>query len=326
MDNNDTLTLWNNKYKLSNPREKELENVPVPKKINDWFSLENYKPSKEPEYWMAALANRLSITGAIDLEYELGLESRSNSLLKEFYLMVKGTFSSKLSGLNLAPTISPISELSLNKLGKLYWTELLAAVGNDKAETLNDYFRGDFKTLRRTYHTSKGEGWPDMTLGTEDLSSIRLVREGKAEAIIDAEDIKKIQEPVGSIENEDTSFPESLLRVNMALEEEVLMEEFKKYIRSKKNSLNDTASREKALSGIDFSKWYANGVLPYIDLTLWEDIAGVELTNQQIANLLWPNHEFNGADKLRRSTQRYVKEFLSYQTLSSLRFLCGEYQ
>lgn len=78
------------------------------------------------------------------------------------------------------------------------------------------------------------------------------------------------------------------LTVNLEVTDEQLVIEFKSWLKLARTNFNCHATEEMFTSN-DFSKWCEYAVLPYFDLTTWAALHGKEVTQDLMAEVLFPD-------------------------------------
>ncbi|MDP1596904.1 MAG: DUF6387 family protein [Methylotenera sp.] len=105
----------------------------------------------------------------------------------------------------------------------------------------------------------------------------------------------------------------SLIHVNFYLPENLLLDQFKEMIK--------TIKSEKKRKP-DFDKWIRYGVLPYIDLKIWELEHDKSITNNLMADAIYPNGE-GDEEVVRKTIQKLADEILSKEYLDTLAALAS---
>ena len=114
-----------------------------------------------------------------------------------------------------------------------------------------------------------------------------------------------------------------ILYVDLTLPDRILLEEFEQLLQSERvikvRDNLEKANKHKP----DFSKWIRFGVLPYIDLRMWEIETGLNIPNRVMANAIFPEGE-GGEEVVRKTTRRLANNLLSPQNLSVLAALSAQ--
>jgi hypothetical protein len=64
----------------------------------------------------------------------------------------------------------------------------------------------------------------------------------------------------------------------------------------------------RSICARDFAEWRTYGVLPAFDLMFWAEVHGFRYSERVVADTLWPDAQFDGAERLRKVTWPRVKE------------------
>ncbi|MEQ1525990.1 MAG: DUF6387 family protein [Gallionella sp.] len=107
----------------------------------------------------------------------------------------------------------------------------------------------------------------------------------------------------------------SLIKVNLKLPENMLVEQFRAYLKK----LNGKA---KKVEKLEFDKWIKFGVLPYLDLKIWELESGETIINRVMADAIFPSGE-GGEDAVRKTTAKLAKELLTNEHLDKFAEIAG---
>jgi len=128
-----------------------------------------------------------------------------------------------------------------------------------------------------------------------------------------------IDEPVDAISTSGFSVN---VQVNMSVSDKVLIEQFKQLLRSLR------APAEGAVYGVQnwrkpkFSDWIGFGVLPYLDLRIWEREAGTQIPNRVMADAIFPPGQ-GGEEVVRKTTSKLADELLNRRNLETLAALAA---
>ncbi|MNT33521.1 hypothetical protein D3C72_1694540 [compost metagenome] len=79
--------------------------------------------------------------------------------------------------------------------------------------------------------------------------------------------------------------------------------------------------RARAPKGIPVnvaSRWIAHGVLPYIDLLLFAELTGRTLGDALAGDLIFPDAEFDRAEKIRKTVKGLSEELLDPSLILAL--------
>lgn len=101
----------------------------------------------------------------------------------------------------------------------------------------------------------------------------------------------------------------NLIHINLELPEKVLIEQFTSFIKK----IQYRRSNKKP----NFGSWIYFGILPYLDLKIWELETKKNIPNSVMANAIFPPHE-GGEEVVRKTTQKIAQEILSQSYLHFL--------
>lgn len=102
------------------------------------------------------------------------------------------------------------------------------------------------------------------------------------------------------------------MSINSNLPKSLLMKQFEEFLDSLQ--IKDS---EKRYQQLDFRNWYKYGVLPYLDLDVWQKEANKRITNLTFANAIHAD-EVRGEENIRKTTSHLAKTLLSYESLKEL--------
>ncbi len=109
---------------------------------------------------------------------------------------------------------------------------------------------------------------------------------------------------------------EGLINVNLDFSDEVLIEHFKKWLSAIRAELN-MQMKIKTIKQSDLNSWVLYGVLPYLDLKIWEREMNVSIPNRVMADAIYLSG-VGGEETVRKTTAPLVKYLLSEKTLNQL--------
>jgi len=126
-----------------------------------------------------------------------------------------------------------------------------------------------------------------------------------------------IDEPIDNISN--ATGNKSNVLVDFGLPDKVLIEQFKALLQGRRRQLSDSSQGLAPNRRAIFSDWIAFGVLPFIDLKIWERETGAKIPNRVMADAIFPAGE-GGEEVVRKTTSKIATELLSD---GSLKFLAS---
>ena len=78
--------------------------------------------------------------------------------------------------------------------------------------------------------------------------------------------------------------------------------------------------RKRKFSKVDFARWSANAVLPYIDLEIWSKYEGGSIPSHVMADAIFPDEiDIDVSEKIRKVTKPSAKKLLNYSTIEMLK-------
>lgn len=103
--------------------------------------------------------------------------------------------------------------------------------------------------------------------------------------------------------------------VDLDLPDSVLIDDFTRLLESLHKPLFPYVSEPSDRA--NFADWIAFGVLPYIDLKLWERETGVKIPNRVMADAIFPPGE-GGEEVVRKTTRKIADDLLTDKRLKFL--------
>ena len=105
------------------------------------------------------------------------------------------------------------------------------------------------------------------------------------------------------------------ISINSNLPKPLLMKQFEEILDSLQ--IKNGRDSEKRYQQLDFRSWYKYGVLPYLDLDVWQNEVNKSITNLVFANAIHAA-EVRGEENIRKTTAHLAKTLLSYESLNEL--------
>ncbi len=105
--------------------------------------------------------------------------------------------------------------------------------------------------------------------------------------------------------------------VNMLLPDKVLIEQFKQLLQRNRNQLKRVGCVIENTEKPNFSAWCEHGVLPYLDLQMWQRETGMKIPNRVMADAIFPPGE-GGEEKIRKTTKELAVNLLARNHLETL--------
>lgn len=101
------------------------------------------------------------------------------------------------------------------------------------------------------------------------------------------------------------------ISVNTLLPDNVLIEQFKEVLYKLRHPLPGDVFAIKKTRKPAFADWINFGVLPYLDLQIWQQQEEVKITNHLMADVIFPEGE-GGEEVVRKTTARMADELLTF--------------
>ena len=130
-----------------------------------------------------------------------------------------------------------------------------------------------------------------------------------------------IDEPIDWIAN-DTGYGVSV-RVNLVLPDKVLAEQFKRLLNELRRPWQRAGIEIENRQKPNFAGWQRFGVLPYLDLRIWEMETGVKIPKRVMADAIFPPGE-GGEEVVRKTTTKLAEELVTRKHLESLAAIAAQ--
>jgi hypothetical protein len=106
-------------------------------------------------------------------------------------------------------------------------------------------------------------------------------------------------------------------QVNLRLPDKVLIAQFKQFLKDKRSPLQRLGILVENKQKSYFAAWQRFGVLPYLDLRIWEEETAVKLSNRVIADAIFAAGD-GGEEVVRKTTAKLAKSLLAKEHLETL--------
>lgn len=127
---------------------------------------------------------------------------------------------------------------------------------------------------------------------------------------------KKLREPFSTAV---PGFWWRLMEVDLLATDDDLVRQFKTWLSTERARLNPFGKPPKKLTDADRRQWVRHRVLGYIDLLLSAQAVGLRLTQQEIADNLFPDQYGKGGDEyIRKTVAPLARKLLSGPSLDAL--------
>lgn len=106
------------------------------------------------------------------------------------------------------------------------------------------------------------------------------------------------------------------LNVDLGASDERILSDMAAWLAARR--VEQRARAPKGLSDSLAARWIAHGVLPYIDLQLFAELTGRTLGDALAGDLIFPDAEFDRAEKIRKTVRGLSEELLDPSFLNAL--------
>lgn len=106
-------------------------------------------------------------------------------------------------------------------------------------------------------------------------------------------------------------------QVNLRLPDKVLIAQFKQFLKDQRSTLQRVGISIENKQKPDFAAWQRFGVLPYLDLRMWEREAGIKLSNRVMADAIFATGD-GGEEVVRKTTAKLANTLLTEEHLETL--------
>ncbi len=110
------------------------------------------------------------------------------------------------------------------------------------------------------------------------------------------------------------------LTVDLSATDEQLIADYKRCLTASRKALGKVAPQQNFCAK-DFCKWFENGILPYIDLTLWARAHNISITQNALGEAIFPNEDdADTTERIRRTTKPQATYLLREETCRALEY------
>jgi hypothetical protein len=113
------------------------------------------------------------------------------------------------------------------------------------------------------------------------------------------------------------------VRVNLSLPDNVLQEHFKELLKDIRTAFATTGGPSENKQRLDFEAWQSLGILPYLDLRVWELEDGIKIPNRVIADAIFPRGQ-GGEETVRKTTTKIAEKLLTSEHLETLAAIAAQ--
>lgn len=102
--------------------------------------------------------------------------------------------------------------------------------------------------------------------------------------------------------------------IDFSLPDKALIEQFKQHLRDYRQKFPDSL-KEEQYKYPNFNKWIDFGILPFLDLKIWQLQTSNKIPNRVMADAIYPKGE-KGEEMIRKTTQKITRTIMSYEYLN----------
>ena len=126
-----------------------------------------------------------------------------------------------------------------------------------------------------------------------------------------------IDEPIDAFTDSNGWVRALNITVNMQLPDKVLIEQFERILNERRARMQSVGIPSESSRKHDLSGWHRFGVLPYLDLKIWEREEKVSIPNRVMADAIFPAGE-GGEEVVRKTTAKLAFELVTEKRLEIL--------
>jgi hypothetical protein len=107
------------------------------------------------------------------------------------------------------------------------------------------------------------------------------------------------------------------IRVNTLLPDKILIEQFERLLHNYRSLQLKSGLKIGNVRKPEYSDWVRFGVLPYLDLLIWQQKTGKNIPNRVMADAIYPQGD-GGEEVVRKTTAKIADELLTLKHLETL--------
>ncbi len=270
-----------------------------------WFRLDNYKSAKNMSLqdWHVQLVFRkhcltCKVISALAEPIEIMQKKSVITLSDHDYFNLWYQISQKISleKFVMTPDNPAISSLTMRNFFNI--EKLLLPERRTYQPELTDYI---IEVLQLAASSS-----PDMSIVNTSDGHL---------ASLNATNQEWLNEPIYKSASSELN-AEGLINVNLDFSDDVLIKHFKKWLSVIRSELNMQMNKRN-IKPSDLNSWILYGVLPYLDLKIWERQMNVTIPNRVMADAIYFSG-VGGEETVRKTTTPLVGHLLSETTLNQI--------
>lgn len=113
------------------------------------------------------------------------------------------------------------------------------------------------------------------------------------------------------------------VQVDLGIPDKVLIEQFRMLLEARRKPLFDAGIELAPNRRASFTDWISFGVLPFIDLKIWERETGTKIPNRVMADAIFPAG-VGGEEVVRKTTSKIADELMTDGNLKFLAAIAGQ--
>lgn len=285
-------------------RIKHLSDLP------EWYGLDKYEKAKslDPAGWYEQLLARKRLLIAGGLDHKKSLDGPPKTTLEvleaELLTLVRTT---------------PIIKLSRNDPLRAF---IYSLTGKTLLSGGPSYTRGiDLTTVRSFYRTER------LIQREKRDYARKYFSRYETDEWLYPEKYRPMDWMDGPIDAISRKYIFSLsvnVELNLLVPDNVLEEHFRELLQDIRTSLAEFGPQIENKQRLNFELWQNYGVLPYLDLKIWESETGIKIPNRVMADAIFPVSQ-GGEETVRKTTAKMAKSLLTQEHLETLAAVAAQH-
>ncbi|MFA5593265.1 MAG: DUF6387 family protein [Micavibrio sp.] len=294
------------------------------KELPDWFELEKYSEAKNLDSagWYEILLQRWNNFFWFEHDGVEKYKSDQYDGKNPFYIALMQSRKNPLS------LLTDDSQIFLIGGGQL------AALKYDKKDFSTFSHAISPLTIRRLYQQERRlkensrkriREWIDSIF--DDFGSVEMTDKFKMESewarsFIDEPIFEALKREGENDYLQERSRGYDLVQINLTIPDKILINQFKDYIRLVRKKYPDIKPA-KTYKAPDCKKWVEYGLLPYLDLKLWEMENNLSIPYRVMADAILADGNM-GEEMIRKTTQKLAREVISKDYINFLATIAAQ--
>lgn len=104
-----------------------------------------------------------------------------------------------------------------------------------------------------------------------------------------------------------------IIAIDLTHNDDKIIDDMREWLKAQRGN-----QAKKRLSDNDIKKIVDNQVIPCMDLLFWGQLSKIEYTNAQLGDMLFPNADFDRAEKVRKTTRKEAVKYLATKAYSHI--------